>query len=90
MRVVFSMFSEDADLLSRSLLTRLLKRAREHPERSQTFFQDLFSAMKTGGEFWGEDVRHFNGGLFDSGFALSITREDADALLSAPRWIGHR
>ncbi|WP_180970089.1 class I SAM-dependent DNA methyltransferase [Deinococcus planocerae] len=83
MRLVFAMFSEDVGLLPRGLLTRVLKRAREHPERSQGYFQELFTAMRQGGEFWGEDVRHFNGGLFDSGFALPITREDADALLAA-------
>ncbi|GAA5533979.1 class I SAM-dependent DNA methyltransferase [Deinococcus aluminii] len=83
MRVVFAMFAEDVGLLPRGLLTRVLKRAREYPDRSQGYFQDLFTAMQHGGEFWGEDVRHFNGGLFDDQAALGITREDADALLAA-------
>jgi len=83
MRVVFAMFAEDVGLLERGLLTKLLKRAREYPDRSQGYFQDLFTAMQNGGEFWGSDVRHFNGGLFDDGFALGITREDGDALLVA-------
>lgn len=83
MRVVFAMFSEDVGLLPRGLLTRLLRRAREYPERSQGYFQELFAAMQGGGEFWGDDVRHFNGGLFDDGAALAITRDDAHALLGA-------
>lgn len=83
MRVVFAMFAEDVGLLERGLLTRVLRRAREHPERSQGYFQELFTAMQSGGEFWGMDIRHFNGGLFDDGLALALTREDADALLSA-------
>ncbi|MDL2342532.1 class I SAM-dependent DNA methyltransferase [Deinococcus sp. MIMF12] len=83
MRVVFAMFAEDVGLLERGLLTRLLKRAREYPDRSQGYFQELFSAMQGGGEFWGTDIRHFNGGLFDDSAALGITREDADALLVA-------
>ena len=83
MRVVFAMFSEDVGLLPRGLLTKLLKRAREYPDRSQSYFQELFTAMQTGGEFWGDDVRHFNGGLFDDGAALSVTRDDAHALLGA-------
>ncbi|SEI65776.1 Type II restriction/modification system, DNA methylase subunit YeeA [Deinococcus reticulitermitis] len=83
MRVVFAMFAEDVGLLERGLLTRLLRRAREYPERSQGYFQELFSAMQGGGEFWGTDIRHFNGGLFDDSAALGITQEDADALLAA-------
>ncbi|GAA5514905.1 hypothetical protein Dcar01_03669 [Deinococcus carri] len=83
MRVVFAMFAEDVGLLERGLLTRLLARAREYPDRSQGYFQELFSAMQHGGEFWGTDIRHFNGGLFDDSAALGITREDADALLAA-------
>ncbi|BDP41033.1 hypothetical protein DAETH_10020 [Deinococcus aetherius] len=83
MRLVFAMFSEDVGLLPRGLLTKVLKRAREHPERSQGYFQELFTAMQHGGEFWGEDVPHINGGLYEDGFALPITREDADALLAA-------
>ena len=39
--------------------------------------------MQHGGEFWGTDVRHFNGGLFDDQSALSVTKEDADALVRA-------
>ncbi|MHA0043962.1 class I SAM-dependent DNA methyltransferase [Deinococcus sp. PEB2-63] len=83
MRVVFAMFAEDVGLLDRGLLTRVLRRAREHPDRSHGYFQELFTAMQTGGEFWGTDVRHFNGGLFDDGAALAITQGDADQLLQA-------
>lgn len=83
MRVVFAMFAEDVGLLERGLMTRVLRRAREYPERSQGYFAELFTAMQSGGEFWGSDVRHFNGGLFDDGFALGITRDDAHNLLQA-------
>jgi len=41
--------------------------------------------MQTGGEFWGADVRHFNGGLFDSDRALDLTAAEAQALLGAAR-----
>lgn len=85
MRLVFAMFSEDIGLLDRGLVSRVLERARLHPERSQSYFQDLFSAMQTGGEFWGHDIRHFNGGLFDSADALAITASEAADLLEAAR-----
>ncbi|MBB5234500.1 class I SAM-dependent DNA methyltransferase [Deinococcus budaensis] len=83
MRLVFAMFAEDVGLLERGLLSQILERARQYPERSLTYFQELFTAMQHGGEFWGKDVRHFNGGLFDSGDALAITAQDAEALLAA-------
>lgn len=83
MRLVFAMFAEDVGLLPRGLLTKILIRSREYPERSQRYFQDLFAAMQAGGEFWGEDIRHFNGGLFDNQAALTLSQEDADALLQA-------
>ena len=85
MRLVFAMFSEDVGMLDRGLLTKVLERSRSHPERSRGYFQELFTAMQHGGEFWGHDIRHFNGGLFDSGLALELTQPDADALLQAAK-----
>lgn len=85
MRVVFAMFAEDVGLLEKGLLTRVLERAAKYPDKSQGYFSELFSAMRTGGEFWGTDIRHFNGGLFDDGFALGITEEDAASLLTAAK-----
>ncbi|WP_339098336.1 class I SAM-dependent DNA methyltransferase (plasmid) [Deinococcus sp. VB142] len=85
MRMVFAMFAEDVGLLEKGLLTRVLERAARKPENSQAYFSELFSAMRTGGEFWGTDIRHFNGGLFDDSFALEITKEDAESLLTAAK-----
>ena len=85
MRVVFAMFAEDVGLLDKGLLTRVLERSAKKSENSQAYFTELFSAMRTGGEFWGTDIRHFNGGLFDDGFALSISQADAEGLLTAAK-----
>lgn len=83
MRLVFALFAEDVGMLERGLVTRVLERSRLHPENSQQYFQDLFRAMQGGGEFWGTDIRHFNGGLFDSEDALAITSAEAAALVTA-------
>lgn len=85
MRVIFAMFSEDVGLLEKGLLTKLLERAKKYPDKSQGYFAELFGAMSTGGEFWGNDIRYFNGGLFDDHSGLPITAEDADALLGAAK-----
>ena len=83
MRVVFALFAEDVGMLPRGLVTRVLERARLYPDKSQGYFRELFGAMQGGGEFWGTDIHHFNGGLFDSEDALSITSEEAAALTAA-------
>lgn len=85
MRVVFALFAEDVGMLERGLVTRVLERSRLHPDRSGDYFSQLFGAMQYGGEFWGTDISHFNGGLFDSSDALQMTSDDAAYLLTAAR-----
>lgn len=82
-RLVFALFAEDAGLLPNQLVQRVLRRAAEHPEKSQSYLAELFTVMSVGGEMWGEDVRHFNGGLFDGEDALALTREELLALVGA-------
>lgn len=85
MRVVFALFAEDVGMLERGLVTRVLERSRLHPDRSGDYFSELFGAMQHGGEFWGMDISHFNGGLFDSSDALQMSSDDAAYLLTAAR-----
>ena len=100
-RLLFCLFSEDVGLLPKGLFTRLIKRSRSYPEKFQQYAGQLFEAMAEGGEFWGEDVRHFNGGLFESGApedtdaegsvttsprgALALDREELGELLAAAK-----
>lgn len=83
LRVVFGLFSEDIGLLDDRLLTAVLERSVNKPEHSEGYLTDLFAAMATGGEFWGCDIKHFNGGLFDARGGLPLTADDAAALLQA-------
>ncbi|MFN4252132.1 class I SAM-dependent DNA methyltransferase [Deinococcus sp.] len=85
LRVVFAMFAEDIGLLKDRLLTAVLERSVTKPAQSEAYLTELFAAMATGGEFWGHDVTHFNGGLFDARPALPLTVEDATALLEAAK-----
>lgn len=85
LRVVFAMFAEDIGLLKDRLLTAVLERSVTKPAQSESYLSELFAAMATGGEFWGHDVTHFNGGLFDARPALPLTVEDATALLEAAK-----
>ncbi|MCD0175828.1 class I SAM-dependent DNA methyltransferase [Deinococcus sp. 14RED07] len=85
LRVVFAMFAEDIGLLKDRLMTAVLERSVTKPAQSESYLTELFAAMATGGEFWGHDVTHFNGGLFDARPALPLTVEDATALLEAAK-----
>ena len=64
MQMVFALFAEDARLLPAKLVTRILERTSDNPERARQYLGDLFHAMAHGGEVLLEDVPHFNGGLF--------------------------
>ncbi|MCY2993154.1 MAG: class I SAM-dependent DNA methyltransferase [Planctomycetota bacterium] len=64
MRVMFCMFAEDIDLLPGKLFSKLLEKSKNDPARLAKGMAELFQAMGSGGEFWGEDILYFNGGLF--------------------------
>ena len=64
MQMVFALFAEDARLLPAKLVTRILERTSDNPERARQYLGELFHAMAHGGEVLLEDVPHFNGGLF--------------------------
>ncbi|MDR6330604.1 class I SAM-dependent DNA methyltransferase [Deinococcus soli (ex Cha et al. 2016)] len=85
LRVVFAMFAEDIGLLEGRLLTAVLERSVTKPAQSEAYLTELFAAMAKGGEFWGQDVKCFNGGLFDARPALPLTSADAGALLKAAK-----
>ncbi len=82
-RLAFCMFAEDVELLPEKLFTRLLRRARPRPDKFAGYADQLFAAMRTGGEIGFTDIAWFNGGLFDDAPALPLTGEDIGDLLKA-------
>ena len=75
-RLVFCMFAEDVKLLPDTIFTRMLERALEDPTEFESFANDLFRAMKTGGRIGFEKVAWFNGGLFNDDLAFALTKEE--------------
>ncbi len=71
-RLLFCLFAEDIDLLPQRLFTRLVQQGRSHPERFGARLRPLFAAMATGGPFGVDEIRHFNGGLFDDDSVLEL------------------
>ncbi len=82
-RLIFCMFAEDVDLLPNKLFTRMLTSAASHPEQFQPRAQDLFRAMKSGGEAAWEPIEWFNGGLFDDDTALPLDKEELAIAIKA-------
>jgi hypothetical protein len=74
-RIVFCLFAEDVGLLPGGLFTRVTEKARD-PEHFSKLVGQLFDAMREGGDFGLETIRHFNGGLFTDSPVLTLTWEE--------------
>ena len=79
-RIVFSYFAEDVGLLPGMVVTRLLEQSRAKPESFPGRVRGLFQAMKEGGYFGVEEIRRFNGNLFETGPILELTGDERDWL----------
>jgi len=82
-RLIFCMFAEDVDLLPKKLFSRMLTSALSKPDQFEHRAQDLFRAMKTGGEAAWESIDWFNGGLFDDDSALPLDKDDLALAIKA-------
>jgi type II restriction/modification system DNA methylase subunit YeeA len=82
-RLVFCMFAEDINLLPRKLFRQICDRGFQRPAIAQGMLAQLFGAMKEGGLFGVDEIEWFNGGLFDDGTALPVTREDLKVIAEA-------
>ncbi|MBX3051652.1 MAG: class I SAM-dependent DNA methyltransferase [Caldilineaceae bacterium] len=79
-RLLFCLFAEDIDLLPRNLFGNLVDHTRGRPHAFTGQLGQLFQAMATGGWFGAEEIKHFNGGLFDSAAVLPLDRTGLDVL----------
>jgi type II restriction/modification system DNA methylase subunit YeeA len=82
-QLVFCFFASSVKLLPEGFFGKLLKRAGAKHERAQDYFNQLFAAMETGGEFDLTDIAWFNGGLFDGRRALPLDSGDIGLLQAA-------
>jgi type II restriction/modification system DNA methylase subunit YeeA len=84
-QLVFCFFanSRDVKLLPDGFFSKLLGRAAQRPEKAKEYFNQLFAAMETGGEFDLTDIAWFNGGLFDGRQALPLDSGDIGLLQAA-------
>lgn len=84
-KLIFSMFAEDIGILPGQLFTRLVESVQQRPDKLSDKFQQLFAAMKSGGDFGVDEVPWFNGGLFDDQDALPLDADCVKQLLACCR-----
>jgi type II restriction/modification system DNA methylase subunit YeeA len=84
-RLLFCLFAEDIDLLPKNLFGNLVARTRSQPHAFAGQLRQLFGAMASGGWFGADEVRHFNGGLFNDETVLPLDRTGLDILTRIAR-----
>ncbi|MDE2311419.1 MAG: class I SAM-dependent DNA methyltransferase, partial [Betaproteobacteria bacterium] len=89
-KLLFCFFAEDAGLLPKDMVTRVLENGAKDPARIDRQLKQLFSSMSKGGDFGAEIIDWFNGGLFDSDATLPLQSDDIAALITVSRldWTG--
>ncbi|CAM3473727.1 hypothetical protein DESA109040_14035 [Deinococcus saxicola] len=85
MRMIFTMFAEDMDLIPKGQFTAGLRSLRSKPASFAPLITDLWEQMAKGGfsMFLRENIRHFNGGLFESIEVLPVNAGQLDLLIEA-------
>lgn len=87
-RILFSLFAEDAGVIARGLFTRIVENGRRDPKAFKSMLGDLFEKMAVGGHFGAERIPHFNGRLFDNAKVIELDRDAIEILyhVSALDW----
>ena len=80
-KLLFCLFAEDAGLLPRALVRRIIEGTRTDPAGLTSALTELFGMMSDhGGRFGAEPIQWFNGGLFDGADVLPLENSDADVI----------
>lgn len=85
MRVMFCLFAEDIELLPSHLFTTILEKQGKSMTNANYSIRQLFKEMaRANSNFWGEDIRYFNGGLFtDEEFVVDLNIDELAMLSNA-------
>jgi len=85
MRVIFTMFAEDVELIPRRSFKALLEECVVNPNRFAATLAQAWEAMDAGGYAIGlkADVKRFNGSFFRNRAVIALGREEIGELLQA-------
>ena len=90
-KLVFCLFAEDIGLLPTAfqshdgIFTYIIQQSRKKPGAFKQYVQNLFVAMNEGGDIFMEDIRYFNGTLFQVVSVEELSAEAIDALADAAK-----
>lgn len=82
---LFCLFAEDANLLPGKLFERLLDKSQTDPGILSSRLEQLFAAMRKGGDFALENIHWFNGGLFETIEVLPLEVSEIKMLYAAAK-----
>jgi type II restriction/modification system DNA methylase subunit YeeA len=82
-QLVFCFFAHSVKLLPNGFFPKLLKRCGENPDNAKRYFDGLFAAMESGGDYDLSEIAHFNGGLFDGRRAMTLKSDEIGLLQAA-------
>jgi hypothetical protein len=87
MRCLFTMFSEDVDLLPFGSFTKLLGDLKKEPGTFKEMLENLWGTMNTGGlsPILRKKLPRFNGGLFAHADAIDLNKDQIQLLLDASK-----
>ncbi len=84
-RLLFCLFAEDAGMLPAGLFSTLIERTRGKSAAFKQQLQQLFGAMRAGGWFGVDEIRAFDGHLFDDDSTLELDGEGMHTLARISR-----
>ncbi|MBN1963069.1 MAG: class I SAM-dependent DNA methyltransferase, partial [Anaerolineae bacterium] len=83
-KLVFCLFAEDVGLLptveGRGIFTTIVEQSRQRPDIFKRYLGDLFRAMQDGGDMLFQQIRWFNGRLFENIDVEELSLEALTAL----------
>jgi SAM-dependent methyltransferase len=87
MRCIFAMFAEDIGLLPKGAFLKLIENHKTKANRFHIAANDFFSTMDKGGYSPAiqEDIKRFNGGLFNEELLVELTKDELTLLEKAAR-----
>ncbi|MDO8684750.1 MAG: N-6 DNA methylase [Armatimonadota bacterium] len=82
-RIVFCLFAEDVRLLPEDVFSQIVKKSKNNPTMFSNLLQRLFEAMQDGGYFGADEIRWFNGGLFNDSEVLPLSIKNIEQIRRA-------
>lgn len=82
-QIVFCLYAEDAGLLRDNLFTEIVRRQYRNPDLFNVAVRNLFAQMASGGLFGSDEIKHFNGDLFNESDTVELSEVSLQRLVEA-------